>query len=465
MSGKTCVIHTLGCKVNQVESSYALELLLEAGYRVAAPGEQADLSIVHSCAVTSRASFETRQLLRRARRANPEGLVVVMGCDVHVETERLAAERLATHILGNGEKFDLLPWLSRPGTFQRPCIAAASPRSLHRFRDMCLRGMAAGRSRAVLKVQDGCNAFCTYCIVPYTRGCSRSLPARAVRAQLDRFMERGYQEVVISGIHLGQWGRDLEGSGNLAALLRELKQRAVPPRIRLSSLEPLEFSDELMAELQKIPELCPHFHIPLQSGDDDILEAMHRPYKADQYRDLILHLLEEFPDAAIGADVLVGFPGETDSRFQNTLSLLRRLPVAYLHVFPFSPRPGTPAFQLPHRIASDSLRSRCRALRELSAQKRMAFAERFLGRTLEVLVEQQTLGDSLWQGTTANYLKVSFPSSETLIPGLRVPVRLVAITPKGLRGERVIDGRRPQSLVEDASPFSDTCSGEVSPTS
>jgi threonylcarbamoyladenosine tRNA methylthiotransferase MtaB len=376
-----------------------------------------------------------------------------MGCDVHVETSRLAAEELATHMLGNGEKFDLLEWLSKPGTFQRPCVAVTPPRTLRRFREICVRGMAIGRSRAVLKVQDGCDAFCSYCIVPHTRGCSRSLPAGAVRGQLDRFMEEGYDEVVLSGIHLGQWGCDLDPAQSLVSLLRQLRQGPMPARLRLSSLEPLECSDELIDELRKTPELCPHFHIPLQSGDDGILEAMHRPYGAAHYRKLILHLHEEFPDAAIGADVLVGFPGETEPRFQNTLSLLRELPVAYLHVFPFSPRPGTPAFQLADRIDGSTIKARCRILRELSARKRIAFARKFLGRVLEVLVERRAPRESFWQGTTANYLKLNFASSNELSPGMRARVRLLDATPETLWGEWVADARGAQPSRQDASFF------------
>ena len=440
MNGKKVALHTLGCKVNQVESSHFLGLLAEAGYDLAARGETADLTVVHSCAVTSRASFETRQLLRRARRANPGGAVVaVVGCDVHVEGPRLAAEQLATHILGNGEKFDLLQWLREPGTFQRPCVAVAPPRSIRGFRELRMHRMVLGRSRAVLKVQDGCDAFCSYCIVPHTRGCSRSLPAGAVRGQLDRFMEHGFQEVVLSGIHLGQWGRDLDSSENLTSLLRQLKCGGLPPRIRLSSLEPLECTEEFMGELQNTPQLCPHFHIPLQSGDDDILEAMHRPYGAAYYRELVLYLHERFPDAAIGADVLVGFPGETESRFQNTRTLLNDLPIAYLHVFPFSPRPGTPAFQLSNRIDGPVLKARCRALREVSARKRVAFARRFLGRTMEVLVESRAPRSSLWQGTTPNYIKLKFESPKALAPGMRVWARLLDATSEGLRGEWVAD--------------------------
>jgi threonylcarbamoyladenosine tRNA methylthiotransferase MtaB len=437
LNGKKMVIHTLGCKVNQLESSYLVEVLAEAGFRLASRGEIPDLSVVHSCAVTSRASFETRQLLRRARRANPAGPVAVVGCDVHLEANRMTREELATHILGNGEKLDLPRWLREPGTYQKPCVAATPPRTLRGFREICVHRMAIGRSRAVLKIQDGCDAFCAYCIVPHTRGCSRSLPESAVREQLDRYMERGFEEVVFSGIHLGQWGRDLGPGASLASLLRRLKSGGVPGRVRLSSLEPLEWTGELVRELQSTPEICPHFHIPLQSGDDDILKSMGRPYGARLYKDLIQHLHHAFPDAALGADVLVGFPGETHTRFQNTLHLLQELPVAYLHVFPFSPRPGTPAFNLKNRVEGSSLKARCASLRELSVRKRLAFASSFIGHTLQVVVEKKEAGGRLWQGTTPNYLKIAFHSPRVLAEGTRIQVRLVDVTTQGLQGEIV----------------------------
>lgn len=436
-SHRTVALDTLGCKVNQVESSYFLETLQEAGYIIAPPREKADVTIIHSCAVTARASFETRQLLRRARRRNPDGLVAVVGCNVHLEAERMASETLATHILGNEEKLDLPRWIDEPGTFHTPCMAVSAPREIQGFREICVRRMAIGRTRAVLKVQDGCDAFCSYCVVPYTRGCSRSLPMKSVRRQLDRFIAQGFREVVFSGIHLGQWGRDLADGGSLASLIRQMKLEGLPERIRLSSLEPQECNEELIGELRSTSGLCPHFHIPLQSGDDEILKAMHRPYGSSLYRDLLLHLHEMFPDAALGADVLVGFPGESPSRFENTLSLLRGLPLTYLHVFPFSARPGTHASTLKSRIDGRTVKARCSVLRELGAQKRRAFAERFIGGELAVLVEKREPGRPLWQGTSRNYLKITFTAPEDLEPGREVWVRLLEVNGQSLHGEMV----------------------------
>lgn len=434
MSHKTFTLQTLGCRVNQYESSYIVEALAQVGFRMVDDRQKADVAIVHSCAVTSRASFETRQLLRRARRNNPNGLVIAMGCDANLESERMASEGLATHILGNREKFDVVQWMTRPGTLQNPCAAVSDPRTTQDFREIHVHEMALGRTRAVMKVQDGCNAFCSYCIVPYTRGCSRSLPASAVRSQLDRFLEHGFGEVVLSGIHLGQWGRDLTKQENLASLFRRLKSGPLPRRIRLSSLEPLEWTQELITELNRTPEICPHFHIPLQSGDDEILNKMHRPYRAALYRELIEYLHLSFPDAAIGADVLVGFPGETDAQFENTRSLISALPLSYLHVFPFSARPGTAASTMKGAVDGRTIKVRCRALRELGAQKRLEFAAKFVGKEMEVLVEKQDPAGT-WQGTSGNYLKITFPALPKWGTGGIVPVRVMEAGSHGLRGE------------------------------
>lgn len=430
----TVALETLGCKVNQYESAYLLETLEEAGYRRVSFRERADVYIVHSCAVTSRAGFQTRQLLRRAQRINPQALVVVAGCDAQLEAGRLANERLATHILGTTEKFDLLRWLQVAGSVSKPCHAVGDTNHPGTFRPLSVAHMHSGRARAFLKVQDGCDAFCSYCVVPYVRGRSRSLPLEGVRSQMDQFLNHGYQEVVLTGIHLGQWGKDFEPSQNLAALLRFLDKDPVPAHVRLSSLEPMEWSDELIGQLASHPWICPHFHVPLQSGDEEILKRMHRPYTPRQYSDIVQELRHLFPDAALGADVLVGFPGESEQNFQNTLQLIAQLPLTYLHVFPFSVRPGTPAALLPKRISSVELKHRAQALQDLAAEKKRAFGMRFLGRWIEVMAETE-VKRRWWKGTSGNYLQILFHTSHALQLGTLVKVHVTQMTEAGLVGE------------------------------
>ncbi|MBZ4660506.1 MAG: mtaB [Desulfacinum sp.] len=426
-------LETLGCKVNQYESSAFLQGFLERGHRVVGFQEEADLYVVHSCAVTSKAAYQTRQLLRRARRLNPNARIAVVGCDAQVDWQRLARDGLATHIIGSEEKFRLWDWLEKPGDFDHPVVAVSDSRA---YGDLCplpVSRMLGDRSRAFLKVQDGCNAFCTYCVVPYSRGRSRSHPAAFVAEQMARFQRAGYREVVLTGIHLGQWGRDLEPEAAFHELLQQLDRAQRPQRVRLSSLESGEVTPELLKALETLDWICPHFHIPLQSGDGDILEAMGRPYTPRRYAETILTLRRRFPQAALGADVIVGFPGETERRFRNTYELIESLPLTYLHVFPFSPRPGTPAAEMSGHVVGSELKERAKALRDLARQKKRAFEETFVGRRLEVLLETRT-SEGLWAGTSENYLHVVLPADFRAAVGEIVPVRIERRTRQGLLG-------------------------------
>ncbi len=428
-------LETLGCKVNQFESSAFLEDLARRGHEIVRFDETADLYIVHSCTVTMKAAYQTRQLLRRAHRRNPEARIAVAGCDAQIEWERLAAEKLATHIIGTHEKFDLGTWIEKAATFQNPVIAVGDSRKPRPFHRLCISQMLGERSRAYLKVQDGCDAFCSYCIVPQSRGCSRSLPLTAVLDQLNRLIEAGYREVVLTGIHLGQWGQDLNPPAGFPDLLEALRANSTrrPERIRLSSLESKEITPALLSILEREPRICPHFHVPLQSGDADILKAMGRPYSPDEYAQVIHELSRRFPDAAFGADVIAGFPGETEKHFENTYRLIERLPLTYLHVFPFSPRPGTRAARMSGRAVVDVLKARTRALRDLAQRKKRAFEKRFLGRVLHVLLEQQTEQGS-WVGTTENYIRVEIPASGVWAVGDVVRVRIESQEKRGLIG-------------------------------
>lgn len=432
--GKRAALETLGCKVNQYESIYFLETLTDGGYELTDFRESADLYIVHGCAVTSRAAYQTRQLLRRARRINASATIVVAGCAAQLEAERLAGEGLATHILGNGAKFDLLPWIDSPGTFSSPCMAIGDPRLCKACGPLPVNRMLTGRARAPLKVQDGCDAFCSYCIVPLVRGKSRSLSWEHVRMQMDRFLDSDYHEVVLTGIHLGQWGKDLLPQQDLSDLLVHLSQGPLPTRLRLSSLEPMECNARLMELLRTRSWICPHFHVPLQSGDEEILKRMARPYSPQQYSEIIHELHRLRPIAAIGADVMACFPGESERQFENTCRLIESLPLSYLHVFPFSPRPGTAAAQWNVRIEGAEIKRRTHMLRQIGSEKRQAFLHRSLGACVEVLIETNLEGD-WWQGTSENYIPVVFRSPKPLSPGLLVSARLMDISDRAAVGE------------------------------
>ncbi len=426
----TVAVETLGCKVNQYETSYFLEILQQAGYSLVPFRERADIYLVHSCAVTAKAGAQSRQLLRRARRTNPDALIVAAGCYAQLEGDRIAREKLATHILGNPLKFNLIEWLNRPGSFERPCLALDwAPRSCPEFEILPVSRMHTGRTRAILKIQDGCDSFCSYCVVPHVRGRSRSLSLSLVMAQMEKLVGAGYLEIVLTGIHLGKWGKDLEAELSLSHLLEKMSASNHPVRLRLSSIEPEEFDSGLLSRISLTPWICRHFHIPLQSADAEILQRMRRPYGPQHYAELVAKIHAAFPDATIGADVLTGFPGESEKQFENTLEFIEGLPVSYLHVFPFSPRPCAPAAGFPGQIRGRELKRRASVLQALGMRKKRASRKKFIGQILEVLVETSPQ-PGLLEGLSSNYIRVLFPPSEDSCPG-----KLVRVKATGFRGE------------------------------
>jgi threonylcarbamoyladenosine tRNA methylthiotransferase MtaB len=397
---------TLGCKVNQCESAYLEEILFKKNFDIRPFTEEADFYCINTCAVTSRAAMQSRQLIRRAARRNSEAKIVVMGCYAQVAAEEIAAIPGVTHILGTSEKLALLNYISRGGENACPCIYLKDARNAPDPTPLVFSAFS-NRTRAFLKVQDGCNAFCSYCIVPYARGRSRSIPLTSIIGQVERFLDHGYQEIVLTGIHLGQWGSDLKPKQELIGMLRSILGHQSPSRLRLSSLEPKEISTDLLVLMASEPKLCPHLHIPLQSGDATILGRMNRHYHSHFYREIVLEAIHRIPDLAVGVDVMVGFPGETDAQFQNTYHLIESLPVAYLHIFPFSPRPGTPAAAMGDQVPTALISQRCRVLKDLDKNKRLTFLNRFLGKVRPVLVEnRRDVTTGLACGFSDNYLPV-----------------------------------------------------------
>ena len=422
----TCAIATLGCKTNQFESAAMEELLAEAGYRSVPFAEGADLVIINTCTVTAATDSQSRNLIRRARRINPACRIVVTGCYAQIDPQALAALPGVSVVLGNEEKRRLPAFLAngQTGIHVADIRKSAGPA-------MTLSSFA-GRSRAFVQIQNGCDAFCSYCIIPFARGPSRSVPPDEVAGQVDRLAVEGFAEVVLTGIHVGAYGRDLQPPGSLLDLVERLQRETPVRRLRLGSMEPLEVSDELIRAVADSPVLCPHFHIPLQSGDDAVLQRMNRHYDADFFRRLVNDIRCHLPDAAIGCDVITGFPGETEREFANTLRLIEELPVTHLHVFPFSRRPGTPAAEMAGQVSGPVARERAARLRELGEIKLAEFSRGFIGRTLDLVVEGRRLGGKS-KGLTGNYLSVNFPCS-TDLEGRLVSVVIENWTAEGLRG-------------------------------
>lgn len=401
---KTVRIHTLGCKVNQCESAYMGEALGKSGFLPASDG-QADICIINTCTVTQRADYQSRQLIRRMVKQNPEASIIVTGCYAQIAAGKIASIPGVDYIIGNKEKESILH-IIKNASKQISSKIYVSPFAVHdKIQDLCVEGFM-DKTRTFLKIQDGCDAYCTYCIVPYARGKSRSLPPHRVLEHVKLSTQNGYKEIVLTGIHLGHYGLDLSPQTNILDLVRTLEE-ITHCRIRLSSLEPTELSHSFIRHMAASKIMCAHLHIPLQSGDDDILKRMNRTYSASYFKNLINELIEKIPDICIGVDVMAGFPGEEEREFINTYTLIDDLPISYLHVFPYSKREGTQAFKFPHHVSSSTVTARAKKLRELGDTKRRTFYQRHLGKTAQVLVEwRRDTHTRLLKGFTKNYIPV-----------------------------------------------------------
>jgi threonylcarbamoyladenosine tRNA methylthiotransferase MtaB len=396
-------IATLGCKVNQYESAGILEALEGQGLERVSFDQPADYYVINTCTVTGRSDVQSRQLIRRAARTNPQAQIIVTGCYA-----KLAADELRT-----------LPGVALV-TDQKtliPEVIATARRSAGRMppvrtNDCCdllsLKPVRfPGHTRAFLKIQDGCNSRCRYCIVPLVRGPSRSVPERDVLQRMNELCQAGFREIVLTGIHLGAYGADLTPPVSLVDIVKNIEANRTVERLRLSSIEPREITGSLIALFQQSDILCRHLHIPLQSGDDGILDRMGRPYDAGFFAHLLEKIWRAVPNLAVGLDVMVGFPGEDERAFQQTMHFIADLPVAYLHVFPYSERPGTAAAAMSGKVSAAVRKERAGRMRDLGKRKRMTYAEKFIGKKMTVLMEGQSdRGTGLWKGFSDNYIPV-----------------------------------------------------------
>ena len=394
----------LGCRVGQADAG-SVAAGLPSGFRAAAPGEPADWVVVSTCSVTSDAAASSRQAVRRAAREHPRARILVAGCHAAQESALLARLPGVVALVEPGDHQSLPAILSLLRSGASTGEAVAEARRLAPEWDPAPRP-GEGSARPVLKIQDGCDDRCAYCVVPAARGASRSLPLDGCLTRIAAHGRTG-AEVVLSGVHLGGWGRDLRPRARLVDLVRAVAAARAVHRIRLSSIEPMEFPVGLLDE-EAGTILCEHFHLPLQSGSDRVLAAMRRPYRAAGYARVVEEVARARPGAAIGADVMVGFPGETEDDHRATLALLGSLPLAYLHVFAFSPRPGTPAATMEGRVPRQAAEAQSRELREHSARRWSAFQDGLRGRELEVVVER--IRDGECSGTSREYVTVRFPS-------------------------------------------------------
>jgi threonylcarbamoyladenosine tRNA methylthiotransferase MtaB len=415
----TIAFATLGCRLNQVDTQEMQARLEARGFQTVPFETPADVVVVNSCTVTARADFSDRQMVRRAGREHPGARVVVTGCWAQTSP----AEALATGadlVVGNADKHRIAELIEalvadseRAGRRVAVSDIAAAPTL-----DAGRIAVRPSRSRAFLKIQEGCQHRCAFCIVPRARGASRSLSPGAVIEDMRRLVAAGHPEIVLTGVDLGHYGADLDPPTTLAALLRDAVGLPGLRWIRLSSVLPAYFTPELLDVVTASPVIAPHLHVPLQSGSDRVLRRMRRPYNVAMYRRVVERLAAEIPALGLGADVIVGFPGETDADFTETVALVDALPFSYLHVFAYSDRPGTEAAQLPDRIPARTIAARSAILRTRSAARARAFRERLVGTTTDVLVlETRDRSSGHLVGLTGNYVEVVFEGPDALMRG------------------------------------------------
>ncbi len=416
-------IHNFGCRATQADGAALESLLAAKGLDSAESRISADLVILNTCTVTSSADDDVRQTVRRVHRENPDARILVTGCYAQRAPEELAALPGVEWVVGNSHKTQIAELVTSAPYHGN--IHVGDIFAQHDFLSAPVQDAAGDRTRPNLKIQDGCNNRCSFCIIPFVRGRSRSAPASQVIAQV-RNLARKYREVVLSGINLGRWGREPGSRMRLADLIRRLLDETEIERIRLSSVEPMDFSDDLLGLMAASPRIAPHVHAPLQSGCDRVLRRMHRKYRPRHYADRIHKTRALMPDAAIGADVMVGFPGETDAEFEESRAFIEALPFTYLHVFTYSERPGTPAAESPDQVPMRVRKDRNRILRELAAAKNLEFRRSFIGRKLSVVTLHEQ-GRAL----SANYIPIELSCS--LEPNRIVEVEIAAATEHGLR--------------------------------
>jgi threonylcarbamoyladenosine tRNA methylthiotransferase MtaB len=406
-------ITTLGCKINQYDSA-VIQSRLEENHSFVPFEEPADCYIINTCTVTDRADWEARQLVRRAKRLSPGAKVLVTGCYAQVNPAEVADVPGVDYVVGLNRLDDLLQFVALPK--DRDVRIAVSDAKRQRGVSVLGTRTLPGHTRAFLKIQEGCNYSCTYCIIPTARGLSRSVTPREVLEQVRMLADAGYREIVLTGIHLGGYGQDLIPKVDLTALLEMIAQSRLIPRVRLSSLDPREVPDRLVDLMASSDVICPHLHVCAQAGDDEILKRMRRNYDGAYYRELLMKVRERLPDAALGSDIIVGFPGETDGAFDRSLEFFAALPLTYFHVFPYSSRRGTVAASLPDHVGSEVKKTRARRMRELGAMKKRDFCVRFRGQKLSVLIEEKIdRATGLRRGFSRNYLPVLVPAGGTLV--------------------------------------------------
>lgn len=404
-------LHTLGCKVNYAETAAIKDKFEEMGYSITEFGNDTDVILINTCSVTNNADIEARKIIRRAKRKSPNAFLAVFGCYAQLKPQEVASIEGVDAVFGQREKFRVPTLVHNMLGGEKTQINVSCIDDLP-F-DAAVTTDNDMRTRAFFKIQDGCNYFCTFCTIPYARGESRSMDFNRISGHIEKIIQSGYKEVVISGINLGDYKS--KSGENFTDVVRLIESLDIDLRTRISSIEPNLLNDEILELVANSKgNLCPHFHIPLQSGSSEILRKMKRRYKSDQYEDLIYKIKNKIENCGIGVDVIVGFPGETDEHFLETYNLLNNLPISYLHVFTYSERDNTPAVNYINPVPVNIRKERTQKLRELSIAKQRKFYLEQVGKVLTVIPETYIQEEGMWKGWSENYVKVKFVADQEI---------------------------------------------------
>ena len=422
--------YTLGCKVNQYETQALEQLVTQRGHSLVPFEEAADAYVINTCTVTAVSDKKSRQVIRRARKAAPDAVIAVCGC--YPQTHPDDVEKLGVDLIsGTGDRTGFVDLLEREWSDRQPITALDDAFSRRTFEPLPAGGLE-GRTRAMLKMEDGCVNFCSYCIIPYARGRVRSLPLDDCVRQARELEAAGYREIVLTGIEISSWGQDLEGKPELIEAIEAICQGLSPDtRVRLGSLEPRTITPDFCRRAAALPNLCPHFHLSMQSGCDTVLARMNRKYDSNRYYESVKFLHEAYDRPAVTTDLIVGFPGETEDEFQQTLDFIQKCAFSAMHIFPYSKRPGTPAAKLPGQVLNAVKEERAHRAAQIARTMQDAYLDSWVGETVPVLFEEER--DGLWRGHTTRYCEVTVQSAQPLHNQLR-QVRLTGRDGGALQG-------------------------------
>lgn len=429
---KKVAFYTLGCKVNQYETEAMLEMFKKEGYTQVDSEDFADVYVINTCTVTHMSDRKSRQYIRRMKKKNPEAIIAVVGCYSQVSPEEILDIEEVNLVMGTNERRQIVEEIKKLDATKK-ASTVDDIMKVRAFEEIEI-SQTNGRTRAFIKIQDGCDRFCTYCIIPYARGGKvRSRDLESIVSEVEKLVLNGYKEVVLTGIHVASYGKDVKDESiNLLTVIKAINEIDGIERIRLSSVEPVLFTDEFVSEVSKMKKVCPHYHLSLQSGCDETLKRMNRRYTTKEYKEIVDRLRENIPNVAITTDVIVGFPGETNDEFKNTYEFLKEIELSQMHIFKYSPRKGTPAATMENQIDPQMKQLRSDKLLNLNKENFNKFAGRFIGKEIDVLFEQ-SIAENTYEGLTPNYIRVVVKSDKD-IHGQILKVKLTDIKDEYVEG-------------------------------